>query len=397
MSLLSPADISALKRDHPCHQVAAQWVSLRHGSSKYGPQGFTGPCPLHSQDPQARDSTSFECAAEGWVCVTCSDGGDVIKLIALKHGLDPEKDFRKAVELLGGVRRPSADETAAAAPPAGDVLVESEAERNKWRDAERRRAYDLYYKYAVPLSDPAAEIGRRYLREVRKVDFPDNVWLRFDPSCRFYVQDRPRARLIHTGPALLGQIQRDGHFAGVHMTFLDLEQPKGKARLIDDKTGAALESKKVRGSMKGGHIDLTNAKDPRELVLGEGTEKVLAIWSAYAAGGRDLGATAFWSAMNLGNLGGKHAGLVPHPSLKTPTGRVQRVPGPAPDMTAPAIAIPPSVSRLVLLGDSTSDRFSTECVLVRAAARYARPGLEIVAAWSPGGKDFDDLLREAAW
>jgi hypothetical protein len=98
--------------------------------------------------------------------------------------------------------------------------------------------------------------------------------------------------------------------------------------------------------------------------------------------------------MNLGNLGGKHAGLVPHPSLTTPSGRVARVPGPDPDPTAPAIEIPDSVERLVLLGDSTSDRFSTECVIARAAARYRRPGRDVVAAWPPAGKDFDDMLRE---
>ncbi|HEY4776013.1 MAG TPA: hypothetical protein VIH40_14475, partial [Xanthobacteraceae bacterium] len=395
MSLLSAGEIAALKRDYPCHQVAGQWVALRPGSGKFGPSGFTGPCPLHSPNPQARDSTRFEVGAEGWVCVDCG-GGDVFRLVALRHGLDPEKDFRQAVELLAGRRRPSAEEIAAAERAPRETPIESEQARNEWRDAERRKAYDIYYKYGLPLRDPAAAPGRRYLREIRKVDFPDNVWLRFDPACRFYVPDRPRARLVHSGPALLGQIQRAGHFIGAHMTFLDLAQPKGKARIVDPKTGALQPAKKVRGSMKGGHVELVHVDAPRALVLGEGKEKVLAVWTALHEGGRDLTATAFWSAMNLGNLGGKHAGLLPHPTLKTESGRVRRVPGSLPDLTAPAIEIPPSVSRLVLLGDSTSDRFSTQCVLARAAKRYARPGLEVVAAWAPDGQDFDDLLRLAA-
>lgn len=395
MSKLSSGEISTLKHEHPCDQVAGQWVRLRHGSNKFGANGFTGPCPLHSPDPQARDSTRFECGAEGWVCVECG-GGDVFRLVALRHGLDPEKDFRKAVELLAGKRVPNADEVAAAAR-AREKPIENETARNEWRDRERERAYDLYYKYAIPLWDPAAEVGRRYLREIRKVDFPDRVRLRFDPECRYYVQDRPSARLIHTGPAILGMFQRDGKFAGTHMTFIDLDAPKGKAVIVDTKNlDAALSCKKMRGSKAGSFIDLTGCQDPGELVMGEGTEKELAVWTAYAAAGRDLAKTAFWSAMDLGNLGGKHADRLPHPTLKTATSRVQGVPGPSPDMTAPAIAIPPSVSRLVLLGDSTSDRFSTQCVLARAAKRYARPGLEIVAAWSPDGKDFDDLFREAA-
>ena len=83
------------------------------------------------------------------------------------------------------------------------------------------------------------------------------------------------------------------------------------------------------------------------------------------------------------------------------------MPGPVPATDKPGIAIPGTVERLVLLGDSTSDAFSTQCVIARAAARFraqrdaiapdnaARP-LDVVAAWSPAGQDFDDLLREAA-
>ena len=69
------------------------------GDSARRRKGFmVGPCPLHSADPHARDSTSFECTADSWVCATCADGGDVIKLVALREGLDPQKDFRKVVE-----------------------------------------------------------------------------------------------------------------------------------------------------------------------------------------------------------------------------------------------------------------------------------------------------------
>jgi hypothetical protein len=64
------------------------------------------------------------------------------------------------------------------------------------------------------------------------------------------------------------------------------------------------------------------------------------------------------------------------------TGRSSRV----------AIAIPASVERLV--GDATSDRFSTELALLRASQRFAAPGRQVVVAWAPPGND--DLLREAA-
>ncbi|OYX79616.1 MAG: hypothetical protein B7Y77_01645, partial [Bradyrhizobium sp. 35-63-5] len=206
----------------------------------------------------------------------------------------------------------------------------------------------------------------------------------------------PRARLIHTGPALLGAIRRDGHFAGVHTTWFDLDRPKGKALIVDPKTGDVLGTKKMRGSKKGGHIEMTACDEPRTLVLGEGIEKVLAVWTAMHADGRDLSTTGFWSAADLGNIAGKAKEPVAHPTAKTPTGRVKRVPGPSPDLLAPAIDVPDLVQRLVLLGDSTSDRFSTECVMARAGTRYMRAGREIVVAWAPDEKDFDDLLREAA-
>jgi hypothetical protein len=402
----SPAQIQDIRARQPVNLVAGDWVSLRHGSAKFGTKGFTGPCPLHSKDPAARDSTSFECDGEGWVCASCADGGDVFKLVALRNGMDPKKDFVQVVEILGGVREIDPETARKAEEARAAEQLESETERNEWRERERGRAYDAYYKYAH--HSIWGRAGERYLHLARGLDIPPGVWLRFDPAARFYVPDKPKYRLIHTGPALLAQIQRGGKFQAVHITWLDpaLNDPditrdqalalpaKGKAVIVDPKTGERFGAKKMFGSKKGGHIDLTGCTDPRELVLGEGIEKVLAVYSALADGGRDIDRAAFWSAADLGNLGGKHAELVAHPTLKTKTGRAQRVPGPDPDTASPAIEIPASVERLVLLGDSTSDRFSTECVMARAAARYARPGLAVVTAWAPDGKDFDDLLRE---
>jgi hypothetical protein len=383
MSRFSDAQLDDIKARNPCDQVAAQWVTLRRHGKK-----MMGPCPLHSPDPHAKDSTGFECDAEGWVCACCSDGGDVIKLMMKREGIE----FTAAVERLGGAREIDPVEDAKAEAARAVRKIEREAEHNTWRDRERGRAWDLL-KYTRPIGGTLAE---RYLREIRGLDVPADVQLWFDPAARLYVEDRPKFRLVHSGPAMLAKIQRDGRFAGVHTTWLDLARPKGKARIVDSKSGAELPSKKVRGSKKGGHIDLTGCKDdPRELVLGEGIEKVLAIWTAYAASGRDLTHTAFWTSVDLGNLAGKASSSVPHPSMKTDKGRVPRVPGPDPNLDSPAIAIPDTVERLVLLGDSTSDPFTTQCVMARAAKRYAREGRTVVCAWAPAANDFDDLLREA--
>lgn len=379
--MIEQGQLDELKRRKPCDEVAAQWVSLR----KKG-KGFVGPCPLHSRNPKAADSTSFECDTEGWKCATCSDGGDVIKLVMLREGID----FLAAVEVLGGTRALDPEESKRADAARQQRNTERDAEQNQYRERERLRAWDLTFKYTQP---PAGTIVEAYLSK-RGLDFPADVRLRFDPGARLYVEDRPKARLVHTGPAMIAAIQRAGKFAGAHITWLDLNTAKGKAEITDPKTGVLLKNKKMRGSKKGGHIHLTGPKDdPRELIIGEGIEKVLAAWTAYNAAGRDLSQTAFWTSADLGNMGGKSAATVPHPTLKTATGRVQKVPGPVPDFESPGLIIPDSVTRLVLIGDSTSDRFSTECVIARAAARYAKDGREVVVAWQPPAGDFDDLLR----
>jgi hypothetical protein len=384
--LLTPAAIEDLKRRNPCHEIAGRLVALRRKGDSY-----VGPCPLHSPDRQARDSTSFECDADGWVCATCADGGDVIKLVALTNGLDPEQDFRKAIELLpdGGTRSLSAAEQAELDRQHEERQVKAAQDQNEFREKARRRAWDLW-SYAKPIAGTA---GEAYLRlRLGGID-PPQLRLRFDPAARCYVEDRPTWRQVYTGPAIIAQIQRDGHFLGCHRTFIDLADPKGKARIVDPKTSLALNSKTMHGGKRGGHIDLAGSRSPRVLVLGEGIEKVAAVLVALRDGGRSLEDHAFWTSGDLGNLGGKAAGAITHPTLKSEKGRAVRVPGFEIDLEDPAIAVPDSVERLVLLGDSTSDRFTTKCVLARARRRYAREGREVLAAWAPAGADFDDVLR----
>jgi hypothetical protein len=139
-------------------------------------------------------------------------------------------------------------------------------------------------------------------------------------------------------------------------------------------------------------------------VLGEGAEKVIAVWQALDERARagelpigrfSLDQTAFWSACDLGNLAGKAADSVRHPTLKHASGRAARVAGAVPDLDGPAIVIPDTVDDLVLLGDSTSDEFTTRLAMCRAAARYAAPGRRVRVAWAPAGLDFDDLWRLA--
>jgi hypothetical protein len=73
-----------------------------------------------------------------------------------------------------------------------------------------------------------------------------------------------------------------------------------------------------------------------------------------------------------------------------------------PDIDEPAMAVPDSVRRDVLLADGDSDGFALRQVLARAEARsrhaaeLASVAREVVAAWPGAGADFNDVWRGRA-
>jgi hypothetical protein len=120
---------------------------------------------------------------------------------------------------------------------------------------------------------------------------------------------------------------------------------------------------------------------------------VLSAYTAHVAGGRDVSATAWWAAGDLGNMAGPHEALREHPLLRQPNGRPKRLPGPVPDLTKPGLPIPDEVTELILLGDGDSERVLTEWAMTRAARRYARDGRIVRIAFAPAGMDFNDVLQ----
>jgi hypothetical protein len=259
-----------------------------------------------------------------------------------------------------------------------------------------------------------------YLRRCRELaDLPDRLPLRFAPQVAYFHGEdvdklgRKSPRVIWLGPAMLAPIvDAGGTFCAVHITWLNTELPSGKAIVVDPESGETLSSKKVRGSKAGNtirlvepypHVPAFEKADQISqeqatflLYIGEGIETVLSVWLALKRGGRDLSRSFFWSSVDLGNLAGKAAESVPHPSLVDKAGRVRRVPGPQPDMSDRGIIFPAEVCELVLLGDGDSDFYTTRMALARAAARYARPSLTIAGAIADDGKDFNDELRQVA-
>src|ERR1039458_7049613 len=306
---ITESELEDIKARNPCAAVAGAWVSLRrHG------QKMIGPCPICSADPKSRDATRFECWTDGWVCAVCADGGDVIRLVERVNGCS----FMDAIAFLGGKRELVPGEAALAEAHRAKLRAERERESKAYRERERQRLWAMWHP-ALPIAGTIAE-SYLTLRGVR-APATSPARLRYLANCPMYATGAAGAKPVHTGPAILTAIVNiDGRFSGLHITWLDLARLKGKAEVPDPGGGGLLPAKKVRGSKSGGRIELVPRAAPRRLIIGEGIETVLAIWTALEGAGQDLTDIAFWSAVDLGNLGGRAAGTVPHPTLKTANG-----------------------------------------------------------------------------
>jgi hypothetical protein len=356
--MISKAAVAQLKASNPCAKIASKWVKLR----KLG-VGYVGPCPLHSPDPQARDSTSFECDADGWVCARCQDGGDVIRLVMLREKVN----FRTAVEILGGGAEP---DPARAAELELDHRRRRAATERQERFLREKRQQDIneIWSRASAFYGSSAQV---YLQEKRGLlELPADLQLRCIEKMPYYAYGTSDFVEIHVGPCMIAPIvDTGGDLRGAHLTYLDLDQPDGKAAILDAETGQPLPAKKVRGAKSGNVVRLVQTDQPIQLVIGEGIETVLSVWLALKRAGRDLSHTSFWSAIDLGNLAGRAAGGVPHPILREAAGHPRHIPGPEPDLDMPTIIVPREVDDVVLLGDGDSDRMTTEYALARASKR----------------------------
>lgn len=390
---LSAVELDDLKSlpDNDCAVIAGQWVTLRRSGGR-----LVGPCPLCSRNPNSRKATCFAIKdGQAWVCAKCNEGGDVIKLV-MKH---ESIDFRAAVEWLGGARQVDPAIAEKRARERAEKEAKRQADSEHFRQRERKTLYDIWNAALPAVGSPVES----YLR-LRGIELSAAARLRCVPAMPYFHGDeigddgRKRQRVIHRGPAMVAPIVGpDGRFRGLHFTYIDLAQPNGKARIADPDSGEELPAKKVRGSKAGGHIDIVGSRMPVRIVIGEGIETVLSVWLALVECGQDVLQTAFWSSVDLGNLGGAAAAQIIHPTLTTSSGRAQRVPGPDPDLVKNGgIALPASVGDVVMLGDGDSDRVLTECALYRGAQRWRAVNDAPVArvAWADVGQDFNDMVRE---
>ncbi len=401
MSRFTAQDLDDIRARNSLESVAGGYVKLRRSAGD-----LVGPCPICGGG--AKSERFAIKGGDVWVCAVCPDGGDVIRLVEKAEGCD----FLAAIERLGGRREVDTAEAKRLFEERERKRLAREKTAAGFREAERKRLFKTW-KSALHIYGTPVE---RYLAG-RGLQLPASCpGLRYLPSAPYWhgetIDDRGRKQpvKIHQGPAMLAAfIRSDGTFGGLHMTWLeaDLESPPVKVELNDPATGEMLNAKKMRGSKTGAHILIAPAaapeparsdmkplpRRPKRLIIGEGIETVLAVWTAHQAAGRAIADTEFWAAGDLGNMAGRATDTLRHPTLKRPNGHPQRVPGPVPDPDDSGLSIADSVEELILLGDGDSDPFLTDHAMTRAARRYAKDGRTIRIAFAPAGLDFNDVLR----
>jgi hypothetical protein len=292
------------------------------------------------------------------------------------HGLD----FAHAVEMLTGEIQ--AGPARQATPDQSDAYRMKARKRayEIWQNG--RRAGDLVFRYFAARGLPVPGWQLRSIRETPRLAY----W--------HWSTDDKAFRQVHEGPAMLAAIVGpDGHFIGVHRTWLDFAAPKGKAEIFDPDTGEQLDVKKVMGSQRGGRIVLRDDGETSALDLAEGIETLIAFDHMQGEPRR-----ALWCAVNLDNLAGKAAGTVAHPLRKVTNKlgqvRATRVAGPTPDLAdRDCLTVPERFTDVRIAGDSDSDAFFTSCAIRRAEARHGQPGRTMRAVWAPADLDWDDFLR----
>ena len=397
---------------------------------------YVGPCPGCG----GHDRFSVNPAKGVWNCRHHGGGRTAIGL--LMHIAD--MTFAEAVKALtpsdgddaGRKQRANARRRSFGAPAKASgaaATAVSDRESNPWRDQAIGKARAIWAQGCHFTGTPVTDYLKG--RGIFPLTVNVNHSLQYHDDLPYWeTVEGPWGKetaIIHRGPAMLAAIwDMHKNLIGVHRTWIDpslASRPdprssaplgaNGKARIVHPDTGELCPAKKVIGSVKGGRILLCGPADADTLVVGEGIETVLA-YHALVSTGRHafafereapLERVAFQSSVTLGNLSGRSAGRVKHPTEKKrdKRGRERAVtvpgsephPDDAPDLARPTpllFPVHPNVKRIVLLGDGDSDLFWTQCAMARGEKRLARAGRTIVTDWAPVGADWADVARDLA-
>jgi hypothetical protein len=330
---------------------------------------MVGPCPVCG----GRDRFGVNLRKGVFQCRRCDGKGGGIDLVMFALNLT----FPQALDWLCGAKSEISDEERARR-----ARLAEENRLRQQRIAEKKRAEAvadakrIWRECRPPEDSPVRDyLALRGFGRDRLPSIPAS--LRFHPDLPFMQQVDGAWREIHRGPAMVAGIQGPDHgLCAVHRTWIDLDRPKGKARIVHPVTGDVLPAKKVLGHKKGCAIRLSHLG--RVLVMGEGIETTL---TALVAGA--LPDAGYWAGIDLGNMAGRRE-----------TGKGLKFAG-RPDLDDDeAFVPPPQVERLVYIMDGDSDPKDTRAKLEAGLRRamVLRPGLRGQIVHAGQGRDLNDVL-----
>ncbi|MBS7703277.1 DUF7146 domain-containing protein [Chelatococcus asaccharovorans] len=361
-----PDEIDDLKSRTPLSSIFARFGIRVRASGR----AQMCSCPFHAE---RTPSCLVDDKRGTFKCFGCGAAGDHIDALVHLRGVS----FREAVEELGGVRRLTPDQKRAVLERREEIEAEEQREREKSR------------ALVVRQFDEGQQIGGTLVEAYLKARalFVSPTWtfdLRFHPALRytgFADANTDEPTRLGEFPAMLAAI-RDvrGDLIGVHRTYLD---SSGQQKLTPPGDLRRNKAKKVLGEMRGGMIRLSPPS--RHLAMGEGIETSRS-WYDLGYGGDGI---SIASAVSLGNLSGGATGSIKHPSREKAL-----IPNGEPDPDRPGVVLPIEIEEVTLIGDGDSDEAMTRARLLVAGRRFQDLGRQVFYCMAPGGKDFNDVLRE---
>ena len=353
---------------------------------------YCGPCLVCG----GTDRFSVNTRKNVFNCRVCNKGGGPISLAQHVHGWD----YRTAVCDIVGQQDPARagiTQVAKRRKPVPPAKKQSTEQENAFRMRSRKSGYEKWK--SAQRFHPTT---KAYF-EVRGLKIADSILkcFRFIENLEYTIWNKSEQKwqVVHCGNAIVAPIVGpDDRFIGLHRAWIDIDKPKGKAEIIDPNTGELLVNKKVLGSHLGGRIVLRDDGEAENLIFGEGYESVLSFDDL-----NDYPKYALWTGVNRGNMCGRAANKVRHPTRKTKTTRgtmrVTKVGGDEPDLTdLDSLIIPDRFTNIIQASDMDGDWFEGQCTRMRGVNRHQKLGTtepRTVTDMPPSfGNDWNDQLMK---
>lgn len=352
-------DLEEIRARRPIADVIGARVEWDRRKTHAAKGDFWACCPFH----QERTPSFHLDARKGlWKCFGCGEGGDLFAFVEKIDGVDFLTAVRRLADEAGIAAEVETPEARAARDKARAAARAAAERRDRARAEKLRGDGGAIWREA----EADAPLLRAYLtaRGVRVDALIERLGglpptLRLHPDLPFWIRDENGgSRILHRGPAMVAAVGADGTFAGLHRTWITAE---GRARVEGRKL-----AKRMLGPTFGSPVRF--CPPTARMVVGEGIETVLCVWSRLLARGEtDWSAEAALSRDALCGPGFDTGARRRNPFTGKPE------PSPFPDLDQPAWAAPDCVDRLVILAEGSSkDPLSAEFLTRRAVRRHAQ-------------------------